>query len=424
VSKRFVLSGADLIDGTGGPVIADSMVVIDGDRIVYAGKRADDLVTPGVEHWRLDGKTIIPGLIEAHTHATADADLRVYIKNGITTIRYAGLDQSNVRRVRQRIDAGEVAGPRILSAGWMLDEPPVAYPEWSIAVATPAEAAHIAERMILEEKVDALIVTQRITAAVMKAVIDVAHAHQRLVMGQIWAVDGETAAKLGIDELHTSSRVYRGKLYSEELLLGYRSIADRLALGSRAWASLDWDMTQPILEAMVQHDVCYCGMQVVTQFQVGEGVAYLEDDSDFRSFFSEGERQAFRDFLWRLQGSWTAEDLDWGRRANDMRMKWMQRFRSLGGQLLAGTDMHFGGIMLHRELANLKALGMSPLQVIAAATGACAKAWRLDHEIGLVKRGLKADLVVLQSSPIENLGALRAIDRVLKNGAIIDGNAG
>src|SRR5262245_47663528 len=187
------------------------MVVIDGDRIVYAGKRADDLVTPDAEHWQLDGKTIVPGLIEAHTHATFDADLKAYIKNGMTTIRYAGLDQSDVRRIRQRIDAGEVVGPRILSAGWMIDEPPAAYPEWSIAVAAPAEAAVTAARMILEEEVDALIVTQRVTATVMKAVIDVAHAHQRRVIGQIWAVDGETAARLGIDELHTSSRVFRGK---------------------------------------------------------------------------------------------------------------------------------------------------------------------------------------------------------------------
>ena len=61
---------------------------------------------------------------------------------------------------------------------------------------------------------------------------------------------------------------------------------------------------------MVERGVCYCGMQVITQFQVGEGVAYLENDGDFGSFFGEGERQAFRDFTWRLQGGWTAEDLD------------------------------------------------------------------------------------------------------------------
>jgi imidazolonepropionase-like amidohydrolase len=101
-------------------------------------------------------------------------------------------------------------------------------------------------------------------------------------------------------------------------------------------------------------------------------------------------------------------------------MEWMHRFRSFGGQLLAGTDMQFGGIMLHRELANLEALGMSPFQVITAATGACAKALRLDDEIGIVKGGLRADLVVLERSPLHDLAALRAINRVLKNGVVVN----
>ena len=87
------------------------MVVIDGGRIVYAGERADGLVTPGVEHWELTGKTIVPGLIEAHTHAIFDADIKAYIKNGVTTIRFAGLDQSQVRRVRARIEGGEACRP-------------------------------------------------------------------------------------------------------------------------------------------------------------------------------------------------------------------------------------------------------------------------------------------------------------------------
>ena len=64
---------------------------------------------------------------------------------------------------------------------------------------------------------------------------------------------------------------------------------------------------------------------------------------------------------------------------------------------------------------------MSPLQVITAATGDCAKALRLDDEIGFVKKGLKADLVVLERSPLQDLGGLRAIHRVLKNGVIVNG---
>jgi imidazolonepropionase-like amidohydrolase len=426
LANLLVLEGADLIDGSGGPAIGDSMVVLDGNRIRYAGARTNRFEGTPATRWPLKGKTIIPGLIEAHTHASFDADMQAYVKNGVTTIRFAGLDQGAVTRVRKRVDDCASIGPRILSCGPMIDEPPTAYPEWSVAVSTPAEAAATAERLIRDHDVDALILTQRVTAPVMAAVIEVAHAHGRPVVGQTWAVDGREAAMLGIDELHTSSRVYASKSYPRGRLLHYGSIADRLALASRAWASIDWEATRPIMEAMVERGVSYCGMQVITQFQVGEGISELEADADYAALFGEAERCAFLDFTQRLQGSWTQEDLDYGRLANDQRMEWMRRFRALGGVLLAGTDMQFGGIMLHRELRNLEALGMSRLDVIAAATGGCARALRMETKLGTVREGLRADLVVLRSDPLRDLGALRDIACVFKDGAVVwtDGHVG
>jgi imidazolonepropionase-like amidohydrolase len=157
----LVLEGADLIDGSGGPAIQDSMVVLDGNRIRYAGARTNRFEGAPTAPWPLQGKTIIPGLIEAHTHASFDADMRAYVKNGVTTIRFAGLDQEVVARLRDRIDGGALIGPRILSCGPMIDQPPPAYPEWSVAVSTPAEAAATAERLILDHDLDALILTQR-----------------------------------------------------------------------------------------------------------------------------------------------------------------------------------------------------------------------------------------------------------------------
>jgi imidazolonepropionase-like amidohydrolase len=422
----LVLDGAALIDGSGGPAIEDSMVVLDGNRIRYAGARTNRFEGAPATHWPLQGRTIIPGLIEAHTHASFDADMRAYVKNGVTTIRFAGLDQEVVARLRDRIEGGALIGPRILSCGPMIDQPPPAYPEWSVAVTTPAEAAATAERLILDHDLDALILTQRVTAPVMQAVIAVAHAHGRRVVGQTWAVDGREAAELGIDELHTSSRVYASASYPTDRLLRYGSIADRLALASRAWASIDWEATRPITEAMVERGVSYCGMQVITQFQVGEGIAELEADADYAALFGEAERRAFVEFTQRLQGSWTKEDLYYGKLANDRRMEWMRRFRALGGVLLAGTDMQFGGIMLHRELRNLEALGMSRLEIISAATGGCARALGLEGKLGTVREGLAADLVVLRSDPLADLGALRDIACVLKDGAVVwaDGHVG
>ena len=370
----------------------------------------------------VQGKTIIPGLIEAHTHAAFDADMRCYLKNGVTAIRFAGLNQDDVVQLNTRIVAGEIAGPHVYSCGPMIDQSPPAYPEWSVTVSDTAEAARLADRLIAKYGLDALIVTQRVTAPVMGAIINAAHTRGCPVVGQIWAIDGEEAAERGIDELHTGSRVYRTRAYSAERLVNYSSIPERLALTSRAWASLDWDFTLPIMERMVDKQVKYCGMQVITQYQAGTGVDFLEADEDYQTLYAVSERHAFRDFSQRLQGGWNAEDLDQARRANDKRMEWMQRFRALGGTLLAGTDMQFGGIMLHRELRNLETLGLSRMDVITTATSANASALGIKDICGTLRQGLRADIVILDRDPLADLSALRDIDSVIKAGQVVVSN--
>lgn len=415
----MIVEGARLIDGSGGAPIDDSMIVIEGNRILYAGRRMDRFNAGRARRWRLRGKTVSPGLIEAHTHAAFDGDMRAYVKNGITTIRFAGLDQSSVDRLSKRINEGALPGPRILSCGPMIDQPPAAYPEWSVEVDTPAEAAAAAERLIAEHDLHSLILTQRVTPPVMRAVIEVAHSVGRKVVAQTWAVDGAEAAKLGIDELHASSRVCASRSYPRDRLLQYGSIPDRLALGSRLWATIDWQLTQPIIDTMIAHHVVYCGMQVITQYQIGEGISELEEDADFQELFSEGEKAAFRKFTQRLQGGWTPEDVEFGRVANEQRAEWLRRYHRAGGSIIVGTDMQFGGIMLHRELKNLEAIGMSRSEVIAAATGGCARALGFDSKLGLVREGRLADLLVLHRDPLQDLSAMRDIACVIKDGAVV-----
>ena len=129
-------------------------------------------------------------------------------------------------------------------------------PRRSYASKSP-HAAIVAESLIVEHNLHSLIVTQRVTVPVMRAVIETAHRYGRSVVGQTWAVDGKEAANLGIDELHTSSRVYASSKYSTEQLSKYTSISERLSIASRAWASIDWDATGNN-RAMSDCKVCYC----------------------------------------------------------------------------------------------------------------------------------------------------------------------
>src|SRR5262249_48544825 len=178
--------------------------------------------------------------------------------------------------LRDRATRNELLAPRILSCGPMLDRTPPAYPKWTSPVNTPVEATTTARRLLAEERVEALLVTQQITTDLMRPIVEVAHEFGRPVVGQIWSTDGRGAAEIGIDQLDNSSRIFASREYPKARLLAYRSIAERLGLLARGWIAVDWELTRPIMEAMVEHGVSYCPTLVVHQNQAGIGLHELE----------------------------------------------------------------------------------------------------------------------------------------------------
>src|SRR5688572_9041415 len=81
--EPLVLEGALLIDGTGGPPVGDAVVLVEAGRIRFAGPPNPHLDGSPARRVSLTGKTLIPGLIEAHTHAASKADMLGYVKNGV-----------------------------------------------------------------------------------------------------------------------------------------------------------------------------------------------------------------------------------------------------------------------------------------------------------------------------------------------------
>ncbi|MGB2984096.1 MAG: amidohydrolase family protein, partial [Candidatus Bipolaricaulia bacterium] len=143
----LVLTNARLIDGTGGPPVDDAMIVLDGSRITAGGA---DVSYPGdAQVFDVRGLTVLPGLIDVHVHfggfIVDDPDWQftywsifpffldyargfrrrrdLAIRSGVTTVRSAGDNHPHILRLRHRIDAGNLIGPRIAASGPIFTAP-------------------------------------------------------------------------------------------------------------------------------------------------------------------------------------------------------------------------------------------------------------------------------------------------------------
>ena len=137
-----ILKGFQLIDGTGSAPVADALLVIDNDVIIDVGKAVEIHIPEGAEMIDLSGRTVMPGLIDAHVHlfldpvadplglALQDSDSMATIRavrngaktlrGGITTVRDMGWRSFANLDLRNAVEQGIVPGPRILACGQFL----------------------------------------------------------------------------------------------------------------------------------------------------------------------------------------------------------------------------------------------------------------------------------------------------------------
>jgi imidazolonepropionase-like amidohydrolase len=147
-SRVTAIVGARLIDGTGAPPVENSAVLVQGDRITAAGPRARVQVPKDATVIDASGKSLIPGLIDAHYHLyhlnqPPDEMKRMFLVSlawGVTTFRSIGTDSRQVVPLYHAVQRGEVPGPRVYTAGqgFLKELPNSAYP--ALTPKTPEEA--------------------------------------------------------------------------------------------------------------------------------------------------------------------------------------------------------------------------------------------------------------------------------------------
>lgn len=374
-------TGARLIDGTDRAPIPDATIVVRAGRIVAAGPSSSVQVPAGAERIALNGKTVIPGLINAHGHVnTPDSDLKTYAAYGVTTVFSLGGESAPHFAARDSQNTPMLNRARIFVAGPVLDPKTPAAAREDVARNQSMKADLIKIRVD-----DNLGTTPKMPPEIYKAVIDESHKRgMRVATHLFYLQDAKGLLEAGSDFIAHSIR--------------------------------DAAVTPEVIALLKARNVCVCPtlMREVSTF-------VYESTPDFFSdpfFLKHADMKQVNDLKApasqeAMKKSTSAQRYKAGLEVASRNLKTL---KDSGVSIAMGTDTgpvgRFQGFFELKELDLMAKAGLTNLQVLQAATRDAARCWKVDQDLGTVEAGRWADFVVLDADPLADIGNTKKINAV------------
>jgi imidazolonepropionase-like amidohydrolase len=387
--------GARIIDGTGAAPIENGVLVVRDGRIAAVGP-AGTRIPPGSSRVDVSGKTIMPGLVNAHGHITNVRGLKgsaefytpdhikhqlgVFARYGVTTVFSLGGDGPASVHVRDERVPGLarlfVAGP-VVSA----DEPGAARKAVDEVKAMKADLVKIRVD-------DNLGAARKMPADAYRAVIDQAHKQGLKVAAHIFYLqDAKDILAAGGDFIAHSVR--------------------------------DAPVDRALIDLLKARDISVCPtlMREVSTFVYESRPAFLDDPF----FTREADPVA-------VEGVQTPQHQAQNRTpaaarykvALEMAKANLKQLRDAGVRIAMGTDSgpaaRFQGYFEHLELEHMVSAGLTPMQVIVASTSDAARCMNVADRVGSLRPGLAADFLVLARNPLEDVRHTRTLESVMVGG--------
>lgn len=400
--RAFV--GATIIDGTGGAPVDNGVIVVRDGRIEAVGAASAVDVPSGAERVDLGGRYIIPGLINTHGHVggvrglengfyNEDNLLRqlgLYARYGVTAVNSLGGDEGAGFALRDAQDTPDLQRGRLYVAGAVVvgDTPEAAMEMVEGNAALGADFIKIRVD-------DNLGTTDKMTPDVYAAVVDRAHELNLPVAAHLFYLDdAKGLLEAGVDFVVHSVR--------------------------------DHDVDDELADLLTSHDVCYSPTltREVSTF-VYEDVPEFFDDPFFLREADPDVLEQLQDPR-RMEGVRARSSTPRYKEALDVAMRNVKALSDAGVTIAFGTDTgpaaRFQGYFEHMEMALMAEAGMSPTEILASATGDAAACIGRD-DIGTLRAGNWADLVVLRDDPTADIANARSIESVWIAGNEVPGSA-
>jgi imidazolonepropionase-like amidohydrolase len=390
--KAFI--GARVVDGSDRPPIANAAIVVRDGRIVSVGPMGRAAIPADAQRITLAGKTIVPGLVNAHGHVgntegleqghySADnvlRDLRTYAAYGVTTVFSLGDDQDAGLKARDTQNTPTLNRARLYVAG------PVLAPRSPDEARQQVDDDAAMKVDIVKIRVDDnLGTTPKMAPDVYQAVIDEAHKKGlRVAVHLFYLADAKAVLDAGADFIAHSIR--------------------------------DTDVDDSVVGMLKRRNVCVCPTltRELSTFVYETTPAWFSDPL----FLKHADMKAVE----LLKQPARQEQMKNSRSAQRYKVALEQASRNLkklsdsGVTIAMGTDTgppaRFQGYFELMELEMMAKAGLTPKQVLLAATRDAARCQKLDRDLGTLEAGKWADFVVLDADPLTDISNVRKIASV------------
>ncbi|GBC96456.1 Adenine deaminase [bacterium HR16] len=398
----------------GSRTISPGFVLWEGETITGVGRA--DTVRFSSSVRLVDGKGgwLIPGLIDLHVHVDEVKTPELFVRYGVTSVRDMGSSPRVVAEWRRRWRAGDKR-PYVYWMGRNID---TGKPSWweAVAVRKPAEVPALLEhlRKLGADGFKLYVNADRITAG---AVIDYARWMGLPVTAHHETIPASELLRLGISGIEHAHCMLHELLASRPRIDEKRKSGYLRVFAGFGRLSTEGERVQRLMELAYATSIVWTptlSLYDIPPWWKSKSPAGVSIPADWRAEWS----RPYWDFI--STRGWTPADFRTAERAVEVYKHFVREAYRLGVLIGAGTDTPAPGLLpgaaLHHELRLLAECGFSPEDALRAATVTAAKALRQEGKVGVLQPGARADMVLLEKSPLERVENLFTVRKVYLRG--------
>lgn len=412
----LAIEHATVITMDGDAVLRDHTVIVEGERIAWLGPSAQATIAAGARRIDGRGKYVMPGLADMHAHPVTGTDLLLFLRYGVTSVRnMVGMPRH--LRWRDAIARDELLAPSIHTPGPVVDGPPTMR-AGSVPVETQAEAT-AAVTAVRETGYEAVKIYDHLTRAAYDAILAAGREQRFPIVGHI-------PFKVGL------ARALAAGQRSIEHLYGYieamqpqgsplreceiEPSAARQALADAKY-ELDDDRVAELVDLTASATTWNCPTLMIRR-RHQQKIDELDARPEMRYVHS------LRLERWRQFKLTYPYDLAHKSVELEVARRLIRALHARGAGLLIGTDapVHYlvFGASLHEELEQFVRAGLTPHQVLAIATREAARFVGEDDVWGTLATGRRADVLLLDADPLEDIANAQRIAGIVLRGRWLD----